>query len=96
MRYRGKYKTKHEHGMIPGLGRFLEKEMEPLEYVHSIIPGEIKRIRSHIPGIQVRFQYSTTTGAKLIAYVSGAAQEIFVVTDKPKELEKMLKKRFRK
>ena len=31
-------KIKYEHTMIPGLREFLEKEIEPLDFVKSIFP----------------------------------------------------------
>jgi hypothetical protein len=77
--------------MIPGLRKFLEEKIEPLEFVESIFPGAIKKTRNTLPRFSVRFQYDTPTGAKLLAYHSGAAQEVFVVTKEPEKLKEKLK-----
>uniref|UniRef100_A0A7C4JSD1 Metal-binding protein n=1 Tax=Thermodesulfobacterium geofontis TaxID=1295609 RepID=A0A7C4JSD1_9BACT len=94
MRHRAKSsKIKYEHHMIKGLREFLEKELEPLEYVTAIFPGEIKRTKTPSPGtLRVKFQYLTNTGAKLLAYGSGVVQEIFVVTNEPEKLKEKLAK----
>ncbi|MDK2897323.1 MAG: hypothetical protein PWP04_1443 [Candidatus Atribacteria bacterium] len=91
MKHRAKNsKIKYEHSMIPGLREFLEKKVEPLDFVKSIFPGEIKRTRGATPGFEIRFKYSTPTGAKLLAQKSSALQEIFVVTSKPNDLKKVI------
>lgn len=92
MKHRAKSsKIKYQHKMIKGLREFLEKEIEPLEYVISIIPGEIKPKKGISSKFAVKFQYKTNTGAKLLAYSPGAVQEIFVVTKDPKALEDYIK-----
>jgi len=83
-------KIKYEHSMIPGLREFLEKEIEPLDFVKSIFPGEIKRTKGATSGLVVRFKYLTSTGAKLLAQKSSAIQEIFIVTDEPETLKKII------
>lgn len=83
-------KIKYEHTMIPGLREFLEKEIEPLDFVKSIFPGEIKRTRGTTSGLVVRFKYLTPTGAKLLAQKSSAIQEIFIVTNEPETLKKII------
>ena len=83
-------KIKYEHSMIPGLRQFLEKEIEPLDFVKSIFPGEIKRTKGATSGLVVRFKYLTSTGAKLLAQKSSAIQEIFIVTDEPETLKKII------
>ncbi|HOQ67974.1 MAG TPA: DUF2103 domain-containing protein [Candidatus Atribacteria bacterium] len=91
MKHRAKNsKIKYEHSMIPGLRNFLEREIEPLEFVKSIFPGEIKRTKGTTSGLVVRFKYSTPTGAKLLAQKSSAVQEIFVVTTEPEILRKII------
>ena len=91
MKHRAKSsKIKYEHRMIRGLRSFLEEELEPLEYVKAIFPGEIKRTKSVRPRFKVRFKYSTKTGAKLLVYGSGAVQEVFVVTSDVEALREKL------
>jgi len=84
-------KIKYEHGMIHGLREFLERDMEPLDYVQSIFPGEIKHTKGTNPGFKIRFKYTTKTGAKILAYSSSAVQEIFVVTKNPERLKEFVK-----
>lgn len=44
MKHRAKgSKIKYQHNMISGLRDFLEKEIEPLEYITSIIPIFLER-----------------------------------------------------
>ena len=76
--------------MIHGLRGFLEGELEPLDYVESIFPGEIKRIKGANPKLRVQFKYATETGAKLLAYGPAAVQEVFVVTKNPEALKSKL------
>ena len=76
--------------MIHGLRGFLESKIEPLDYVDSIFPGEIKRRKGANPGFKVRFQYATKTGAKLLAYSPSAVQEVFVVTKNPEGLKEFV------
>ena len=78
--------------MIQGLRIYLEKELEPLDYVKSIFPAEIKPTKRPLSGLKIRFQYETKTGAKLLAYSSGAVQEIFVVTNDAEALKKKLRR----
>ncbi len=87
MKHRGSSKIKYEHDMISGLRQFLERELEPLEYIQAIIPGEINHTRSSLSRLQIRFKYTTLTGAKLLVYNSGAVQEVFVITGEPRKLE---------
>ena len=46
-------KIKYEHRMIRGLRIYLEKELEPLDYVKSIFPAEIKRTSSPVSGLKI-------------------------------------------
>jgi len=87
MRYRGSSKIKYEHSIIPGLREFLEAELEPLEHVRTIIPGRIKKTKKLAPKLHVRFGYPVRGGAKILAYSSGAVQEVFVVTSRPEKLK---------
>ncbi|MFP4641999.1 MAG: DEAD/DEAH box helicase [Dehalococcoidia bacterium] len=90
MKYRGNSKIKHEHGIIPGLREFLEDELEPMYETRTIIPGRITKKKGTSPGFRVRFQYPTSSGAKILAYNSGAVQEVFVVTSDPESLKRKL------
>lgn len=92
MRHRaGSSKIKYEHHMIGGLRRYLEDRLEPMAEVRSIIPGRISRVRgTGRSELQVRFQYATDTGAKLIARGPGVVQEVFVVTRDPQRLREEL------
>jgi hypothetical protein len=91
MKYRARSsKIKYEHDMIHGLREFLEEQIEPLEYIESIFPGEIKHTKGASSGFRVRFKYATKTGAKLLAYSPSAVQEVFVVTKEPEMLKRML------
>ena len=91
MKHRAKSsKIKYQHTMVQGLRGFLEERIEPLDYVRSIIPGEIKPKKGASQGLRVKFKYTTKTGAKLLAYSPGAVQEIFVVTEDPEALKAQL------
>ena len=87
MRYRGGSKIKYEHSLIQGLRAFLEREIEPLAHVQAIIPGRIRKTRKMVHELKVRFKYPVKGGAKMLAYGSGAVQEVFVVTGSPEKLK---------
>lgn len=92
MRHRaGSSKIKYEHRMIGGLRDYLERQLEPMAEVRSIIPGRISRVRGARSELRVRFQYATDTGAKLIARGPGVVQEVFVVTPSPQRLRERLR-----
>jgi hypothetical protein len=91
MKHRAKgSKIKYEHDMIHGLRKFLQEQVEPLEYIESIFPGEIKHTKGASSKFKVRFKYATKTGAKLLAHSPSAVQEVFVVTKEPEKLKEML------
>lgn len=91
MKHRAKNsKIKYEHRMIHGLRSYLEQELEPLEYLKSIFPAEIRRTKSTSSKLRVLFKYETKTGAKLLAYGSGVVQEVFVVTNDVEKLKNKL------
>jgi len=92
MRYRGSSKIKYEHSLIRGLREFLETELEPLDHVQTIIPGRIKKTRKIVEGLQIHYQYPVSGGAKMLAYSSGAVQEIFVVSSRPEALKEFERK----
>jgi len=83
-------KIKYQHGMIPGLRRFLERELEPLPDIQAIIPGRIERKRGASSGLRVRLQYETDTGFKLLAHGPGTVQEVFLVSDERERLRSRL------
>ena len=87
-------KIKYQHDMIPGLRKFLEEEIEPLDYVESIFPGEIRRTKGGSSRFKLRFRYATGTGAKLLAYGPATVQEVFVVTKEPQRLKAFLERRW--
>ncbi|MGC8971696.1 MAG: DUF2103 domain-containing protein [bacterium] len=89
----GSSKIKYEHAMIHGLRDFLEKELEPLDYVEAIFPGEIRRTKGTSSGFKVRFKYTTKTGVKLLAYAPSVVQEVFVITKDPEALRRFVEKR---
>jgi hypothetical protein len=89
----GSSKIKYEHTMIHGLREFLEKELEPLDYVEAIFPGEIRRTKGISSKFNVRFKYATKTGVKLLAYAPSVVQEVFVVTKDPEALKRFIEGR---
>jgi hypothetical protein len=90
MKYRGSSKIKYQHKMISGLREFLEQKLEPLDCVEAIFPGVIKPKKGITSGFQIRFKYTTPTGVKLLAYSSGAVQEVFVVTREPEKVQEAI------
>ena len=95
MKYRTKHKKiKSKHHNIENLEEFLEKEIEPLEYIQSILPGRIEKTKGMKKKLFVRFQYATESGAKLIAHSGGAVQEIFIVTNRQEDLRKKIEALF--
>ncbi|MBC7320340.1 metal-binding protein [bacterium] len=89
----GSSKIKYEHTMIQGLREFLEKQLEPLDYVEAIFPGEIKRTKGISSGFKIRFKYATKTGVKLLAYAPSVVQEVFVVTKDPEALRRFIEEK---
>ncbi len=86
-----KNKIKQQHGMIKGLKNFLEKEISPLDFIKSVTPGQIRVGKAKGEVLAVRFQYTTSTGAKLIARSGTSVQEVFVVTAEPEKLKEKIK-----
>jgi hypothetical protein len=89
MKHRGSSKLKKEHAMIEGLRPVLER-LEPLEEIHSIIPGRIKPAKGAKQQLKLEVKYSTATGLKVLAKTGVAVQEVFFVTNKPEALRKHL------
>lgn len=85
-----KNKIKSQHGIIKGLKKFLEKEISSQDFIKSIIPGRINVGKSTGEVLKISYQYKTQAGAKLIARSGTSIQEIFVKTDAPEKLEKII------
>ncbi len=85
-----KNKIKSQHGLIKGLRKFLEREISNQDFVTGIIPGEIKVGNSTGEVLKVTYQYKMQTGAKLIARSGSSIQEIFIITNDPERLEKII------
>lgn len=92
----GSSKIKYQHKMIHGLRDFLENEIEPLDYVISIIPGQIKPKKGVSSKFSIKFQYETNTGVKLLASSPQAVQEVFIVTRNREALKRYLEQRMSK
>ncbi len=79
-----KGRVKKEHHLLDGISDILD-DLGKHPSVKSIIPARIKSaIRGSKAELQVK--YETTSGLKLLAKSSGGVQEIFVVTNKPKDV----------
>jgi hypothetical protein len=85
-----KNKIKRQHSIIKGLRGFLEDRLSPLDFIESIIPGEIKVGKKTGENLEVRYRYSTVSGAKLIARSGTSVQEVFVVTSEPERLKEII------
>jgi hypothetical protein len=93
MRHRktaGGSKIKMEHAMIHGLRDLLES-IARFEEIQSIIPARIQPTKCSQGSLRLDIQYPTVTGLKCKAYAGGSVQEVFIVTDKPREVEEKLR-----
>ena len=89
MRYREGI-LKVEHGILPGLKDVL-LELTTIDAVSSIVPGRIYATHARPGGsLIVRVTATTATGLKLIARRGSSVQEVFVVSDRPGEVEHAL------
>ena len=93
MKYR-KNKIKQEHGIIKGLKKFLVHNISSIESVQGIIPGRIKVGKTPGENLIVTYQYSTVSGAKLIARSGTSVQEVFVITNDPERLKNVIEEYF--
>lgn len=84
-------KLKLEHHIIEGFRDVLEK-IASLEYVEVVIPGRIytKGGKASKGEKQIKFQYPTKSGAKLLIKKGITIQEIFVVTSEPQKLKEYI------
>lgn len=81
----------HLQGLIP----ILEKLTE-ISGIQTITPGEIGRVKGHIPKLKVRVSIPIRGGFKAIARQGKTVQEVFILTDLSKEelqavIEKILR-----
>ena len=93
MKYR-KNKIKRQNSIIKGLKKFLEHNVSSLDSVEGIIPGRIKVGKTPGENLIVSYQYSTISGAKLIARSGTSVQEVFVITNDPNKLKKVIKENY--
>ena len=87
VKFGGKIKT--EHTIIQGLLEPLQRLAE-CPAIKSIIPGRIQHRGSSGSRPQIRLSIPTATGWKAIAKVQGTTQELFIVTDSPDVVKKLL------
>jgi len=85
-----KNKIKRQHGIIKDLKNFLEKEVASQDFVAGVIPGRITVGSATGEKLKIRYQYSTQSGAKLIAVSGSSVQEIFVITSEPEKLKELI------
>ena len=81
--------VKREHGIVAGVLPLLER-IAARPGVDAVIPGRIRVTQSNTPGLKIRLQARTVTGFKLGARSASLAQEVFVVTRNPDEVERDL------
>lgn len=81
-------KVKRQHHVLKELEEGLAF-LSALDAVDGIIPGIIRTKSGGHMGFS--YQYRTTSGLKLIGRSSGAAQEIFVITQNPEAVLERLK-----
>ena len=93
MKYRKKG-IKKEHHIIED-GEEVLQLLVKNNLVESIIPGRIKTTPKGRPGkIRLTYQYDTDAGAKLLLKKGSTVQEVFVITDKRKQLKEFIKNNF--
>lgn len=81
--------VKREHGIVEDLLPILERIADhPL--VSAVIPGRIRVTPARVPGLKLRLQARTVSGFKLGARSRSLAQEVFVVTASPEQVEQAL------
>ncbi|MCK5391464.1 MAG: hypothetical protein KAJ31_03475 [Deltaproteobacteria bacterium] len=89
-----KNKIKRQHGIIKGLKKFLEHNVSSLDSVEGIIPGRIKVGKTPGENLIVSYQYSTISGAKLIARSGTSVQEVFVITNDADKLKEVIEENY--
>jgi hypothetical protein len=88
---RGKLKV--EHTLLEGLEEYINK-LSGLDVVSAIIPGRISRQNSGRGSKGLFIKYRTTSGYKLLYKNGTSVQELFVVSSKPDEFERLFKELF--
>jgi hypothetical protein len=91
-----KNKIKRQHSIIKGLKKFLERNVSSLDSVEGIIPGRIKVGKKPGENLIVSYQYSTVSGAKLIARSGTSVQEVFVITNDADKLKEVIEENYPK
>ena len=84
----GKIKT--EHTILEGLYEPLNA-LASREEIQSIIPGRIMRRGASLPRPVINLTIRTATGWKAVGKSKGSVQDLFIVTDKPDEVENFIK-----
>ncbi len=79
-------RVKREHGRVRGLDDVCDAILKRGPNVTRIVPGRINRRHGTGPA-KLTIQYHTESGVKLMWYISGTVQEVFVVTNTPVETE---------
>ncbi len=78
----------HLQGLIP----ILEKLVQ-VNGIQTITPGQLGRVKGHIPKLKVRVSIPIRGGFKAIARQGKTVQEVFILTDLSKqELEDTIEK----
>ena len=84
----GKIKT--EHAIIEGLYDLLNT-LAAQDEIQSVIPGRIMRRGASLPKPAIHLTIRTPTGWKAVGKSKGSTQDLFIVTDVPDEVEKIIK-----
>ncbi|MDJ0689690.1 MAG: DUF2103 domain-containing protein [Xenococcaceae cyanobacterium MO_188.B32] len=64
---------------LPGLIPLLEK-LITFQGIHTVTPGEIRRVRGHCPKLRLRISVPIRGGYKVIARQGKTVQEVFIIT----------------
>lgn len=65
----------HMHGLIPILERLVY-----LDGIKTVTPGEIGRVKGHMPKMELRVSVPIQGGFKIIARQGKTVQEVFILT----------------
>ncbi len=69
---------------LPGLIPILEK-LTQINGIQTVTPGELGRVKGHIPKLKVRISIPIRGGFKAIARQGKTVQEVFILTDLSKQ-----------
>lgn len=64
---------------VPGLIPVLER-LTKLDGIQTITPGVIRRVKGHVPRMQLRVSVPIRGGFKVIARQGKTVQEVFILT----------------